>query len=60
MTQPKPVHAGSVFEKLKEEHRRALEAQDVEALQRVQKKLDKLSGATMNGARAVSDLTESE
>lgn len=50
MTQPKPVHAGSVFEKLKEEHRRALEAQDVEALQRVQKKLDKLSGATMNGA----------
>ena len=34
----------SVFEELKEEHLRALKAGDVEALQRVQKKLDELTG----------------
>jgi hypothetical protein len=31
------------FEELKEEHMRALKAGDVEALQRVQEKLDKLT-----------------
>jgi hypothetical protein len=33
-----------MFEQLKEEHLRALKQGDVEALQRVQEKLDKLTG----------------
>ena len=36
--------AERIFEELKKEHLRALKAQDVEALQRVQKKLDELTG----------------
>jgi hypothetical protein len=37
-----PASAERIFEELKAEHRRALEARDVEALQRVQAKLEKL------------------
>ena len=36
--------AQRVFEELKEEHMRALKADDIEALQRVQEKLDALTG----------------
>lgn len=42
MTDQKPVHTNRRFDELKAEHRRALEAQDVEALHRVQAKLDEL------------------
>jgi hypothetical protein len=42
VTEQKPSHTNPHFDELKAEHRRALKAQDVEALQRVQAKLHKL------------------
>ena len=42
MTDQKPVHTHPTFDELKAEHRRALKAQDLEALHRVQAKLDEL------------------
>lgn len=42
MAEADPVHTDRAFEELKAEHLRALKAQDVEALQRVQAKLEEL------------------
>jgi len=42
MSEHDPAGTERIFEELKAEHRRALEACDVEALQRVQAKLEKL------------------
>ena len=42
VTQPKPIDADRAFEQLRKEHRLTLQAGDLEALQRVQEKLDEL------------------
>jgi Skp family chaperone for outer membrane proteins len=42
MAEAKPVNTDRAFEELKAEHLRALKAQDVETLQKVQAKLDVL------------------
>ena len=42
MTDQKRVHTNPTFDELKAEHHRALKAQDLEALHRVQVKLDEL------------------
>jgi hypothetical protein len=46
-------HAERIFEELKEEHIRALKAGDIEALEKVQKKLDELT-AGQRGQRRVA------
>lgn len=48
------------FEELKQEHLRALEAGDVEALQRVQKKLDELTGRESETMRSRTVLDDQE
>jgi hypothetical protein len=49
MAEAKPVNTDRAFEELKGEHIRALKDQDIEALQRVQAKLDELMARGKRG-----------